>query len=297
MMDEKREVFLKINGIRFHCLTAGEGPLCLCLHGFPDTRNAWRNQVDLLARAFLVVVPDMRGYGETDAPREVSAYRLSVLIEDIRGLIEAFGYREATLVSHDWGGVVAIHYAQTYPATVTRLVVSNAPHLGDYTDLIFRKRRLRQIVKIWYVVLNQVPFLSETILSVRDFWLLEKLVRFYAGRPEALTPEVMAEWKDILRISGLRGGVNYYRASLWSPVDHFLGRLPNAPIPCPVQVIWGENDRSLEPELVQMLATHVSGPFSAHFVKNCGHWVSREAPDEFNAVLAEFLCVPPDQPK
>jgi pimeloyl-ACP methyl ester carboxylesterase len=296
-MENRKSVYIKSNGIRFHCLTAGDGPLCLCLHGFPDTRRAWRHQMGLLARAYQVVVPDMRGYGETDAPREVNAYRLPVLIEDVRGLIEAFGHQEAVLVSHDWGGVVAIHFAQTYPATITRLVVSNAPHLGDYADLIFRKRRLRQIVKIWYVVLNQMPFLSETLLAMRDFWLLEKIVRFYARRPEALTPEVMAEWKDILRISGLRGGVNYYRASFWSPVDYFRNRLPNAQIQCPVQVIWGENDRSLEPELVQMLAIHVSGPFSVHFVKNCGHWVPQEAPEEFNAVLAEFLGVPPDQLK
>jgi len=85
------------------------------------------------------------------------------------------------------------------------------------------------------------------------------------------------------------------RASILTPLDYFLGRLPNAQIPCPVQVIWGENDRSLEPEPVWMLTTHVSGPFSVHFVKNCDHWAQQEAPEEFNSVLADFLGIPPDE--
>jgi len=294
-MENPHSVFLKINGIRFHCLATGQGPLCLCLHGFPDTRRSWLHQLGLLARAYQVVTPDMRGYGETDAPREVDEYRLPLLIEDVRALIGAFGCKEAVLVGHDWGGIVAIHYAQTYPETVTRLVVSNAPHLRDYADLLFRRVRLRQLAKIWYVVLNQAPFLSETLLAMNDFALMERLVKLYAVRREVFTPEVMGEWKDVLRRSGLRGGVNYYRAAGRALMRHSRGRRPKAPIPCPVQVIWSETDRSLEPELGEMLAKHVSGPFALHVVKNCGHWVQQEAPEEFNSVLADFLGIPPEQ--
>lgn len=282
-------IYIQANGLRFHCITAGKGPLCLCLHGFPDTRHSWRNQVPLLAKSFKVVVPDMRGYGETDAPRNISAYRLENLIEDIRGIISAFNQKQAVLVSHDWGGVVAVHYAQAHPETVTKLVLSNAPHLGDYVELLFRKRSLRQLIKCWYVITNQVPYFSETLLSLGNFAILERLVKLYAVRKEAFTPEVMAEWKNILRRSGLRGGVNYYRANFLRFRDFFKRSIRHTPIPCPVQVIWGENDRSLERDLALMLAKHVAGPFDIKFIKNCGHWVQQEAPEEYNQHLVDFL--------
>jgi len=288
-MKDMKSVHVRANGIRFHCLTAGEGPLCICLHGFPETRHSWRNQLPLLATGYKVVVPDMRGYGATDVPEKVSEYRLPVLIEDVKGLMEAFGHREATLVSHDWGGVAAIHYAQTYPDTVNKLVVSNAPHLGDYAGLLLKKRNLKQIAKSWYVQLNQVPYLSETLLSMGDFALLERLVKLYAVRKEKFTPDVMAEWKDVLRLSGLRGGVNYYRAAIWAIGEYFLGRLPSDPVKCPVKVIWGETDRALEINLAYALENHVSGDFDISIVENCGHWVQQEAPEEYNAALAGFL--------
>ena len=290
-MEDVESIFVTANGIRFHCAAAGKGPLCLCLHGFPETRYSWRNQVPLLSKSFRVVVPDMRGYGETAAPAGVSRYRISVLVEDVKGLIEAFGEKEAVLVSHDWGGVVAIHYALAYPDTVTRLVISNAPHLGDYADLVIRKKNRRQLLKSWYVQMNQIPGLSETLMSIGNFALLERLVKLYAVRKEVFTPPVMDEWKRILRISGLRGGVNYYRATLWAIREHFAGRLPAGPVKCPVKVIWGEIDRALERELAHSLGRHVSGDFDLHIVERCGHWVQQEAPEEYNEQLAGFLGV------
>ena len=290
-MDKLNSMFVEANGIRFHCVTAGEGPLCLCLHGFPETRYSWRNQVPLLSRAYQVVVPDMRGYGETDAPKEVSQYRLNVLIDDVKGLIDAFGREEALIVSHDWGGVVAIHYAQAYPDTVSKLVVSNAPHLGDYTDLMLRKRNRRQMLKSWYVQMNQIPGLSERLMALGNFFLLERLVKLYAVRKEVFNREVMTEWKTILRLSGLRGGVNYYRATIWAIKAHFAGRLPSGLISCPVKVIWGETDRALERELADGIRDHVSGPFEMHIVRHCGHWVQQEAPEEYNAQLVDFLGI------
>ena len=288
-MKDFNSVFVHSNGIKYHCVTAGQGPLCLMLHGFPETRHSWRNQAPRLAERFQVVVPDMRGYGETDAPYEVAAYRLPALIDDVQGLIEAFGHKQAILVAHDWGGVVAVHYAQARPETVTRLVLSNAPHLGDYADLVIRKRNLRQMIKSWYVQMNQVPHLSEKLMAARDFALMERLVKQYAVRKEVFTPEVMAEWKDPLRRSGLRGGVNYYRASLWAIREHLADRLTNSLITCPVKVIWGEVDRALEIELGHAIETHTGAGFDFHLVKNCGHWVQQEAPDEYNRELLEFL--------
>lgn len=285
-----RDEYVNANGIRFHCITAGQGPLCLCLHGFPETWYSWRNQIPLLARSYKVVVPEMRGYGETEAPREVGAYRLPILIEDVKGLIGAFGERTATIVSHDWGGIVALHYSQAHPETVEKLVVMNAPHLADYVDLLFRRKSVRQIAKSWYVLMNQVPGLTEALFSAGDYAVFEWLIRRYAVRKEVLTPEVMKRWKENLRRSGLRGGVNYYRAARWAFSEILAGRLSPGPITAPVKVIWGEVDRALDRELGHAIERHTGGGFEFHLVKGSGHWVQQEAATEVNEQIAGFLA-------
>ena len=285
------DVYVHANGIRFHCVTAGEGPLCLCLHGFPESWYSWRNQIPLLARYYKVVVPEMRGYGDTHAPKEVDAYRIPVLIEDVRGLIEAFGETQATIVSHDWGGIVALHYAEAHPETVVKLVVMNAPHLKDYVDLLYNQKSVRQLAKGWYVLMNQIPGFTETLLAAGDYAGFEWLIKRYAVRKEVLTPEVMERWKENLRKSGLRGGVNYYRATRWATREIRAGRLATGTITAPVKVIWGEVDRALERELGYSIENHTSGGFDFHLVKGSGHWVQQEAADEVNEQLTDFLGI------
>lgn len=284
-------IFIKANGIRFHCITAGEGPLCLCLHGFPDTRHCWRNQVPLLAKAFKVVVPDMRGYGQTDAPRKVADYKLPVLMKDIKCLIGALGYEKAVIVAHDWGAAIAVHYCETYPEMVSKLAWSNSLHIVDLYDALLRKRNLRQILKSWYIFANQIPWMTEIILTAANYFFLEILIKMYAVRKEVFTEDVMKDWKNVLRPSGIRGGVNYYRAARWAFFEIAAGRLKSGRIKCPVKVIWGDTDRSLNIERGLALRNLADGDFDFHIVKNCGHWVQQEAPEEFNKELAAFLDI------
>jgi epoxide hydrolase 4 len=294
-MEGMESAYVKSNGIMFHCEVAGEGPLCICLHGFPETRYSWRNQVPLLVRKFKVVVPDMRGYGETFAPWAVEDYMMDVLLKDVKGLIEAFGYKEAVLVSHDWGGIIGIHYAEAYPETVTKLVWSNSVHFGDYYNLVIKQKNLMQMLKSWYVLLNQVPSLTSALYSSNDFWILEQLLKKYAVRKEKLDSEAMENWFGILRKSGLRGGMMYYRANIirvfagdYSP-EKLKARLKGNRITCPVRAVWGDTDRALSMDLAHAVKDRVDGPFDLHLIKNCGHWVQQEAPEEYNEQLADFL--------
>src|SRR3979490_2665226 len=117
-----------VNGVRFHCLVEGEGPLVLLLHGFPETSHAWRKQIPALATRFQVIAPDLRGYGQSEKPKGIAAYRTSVLADDIVGLIHAFDAERAHVVGHDWGGAVAWATATEHPEAVDRLVVLNCPH-------------------------------------------------------------------------------------------------------------------------------------------------------------------------
>jgi len=107
-MDDLESVFVNANGIRFHCKTGGNGPLCLFVHGFSDTHLTFHHQAPKLARSCRVVVPEMRGYGRTDAPKKFADYRLPLLVDDLRGIIKAFGEEQAAIIAHDWGATIAV---------------------------------------------------------------------------------------------------------------------------------------------------------------------------------------------
>ena len=125
-MDIKHE-FVEANGIRFHYVRAGKGPLVILLHGFPEFWYGWRHQIPALAEQFQVVVPDLRGYGQTERPLDIEAYHPTVLADDIVALIQALGHEKADIVGHDWGGGIAWNVAIRHPEVVNRLVVLNCP--------------------------------------------------------------------------------------------------------------------------------------------------------------------------
>ena len=109
------------SGIRLHYQEAGQGPLLILLHGFPDFWYGWRHQIAALSAHFRVVAPDMRGYNLSDKPGKVSDYRMEALTADIDQLITALGETETYLVGHDWGGAVAWATTGFYPKKIKKL--------------------------------------------------------------------------------------------------------------------------------------------------------------------------------
>ena len=155
MKETWKHGFAKTNGVRMHYVTQGEGDLLLLLHGFPDFWYVWRFQIPELAKHFRVVAPDLRGYNETDRPEGVDKYRLNLLAGDILGLIHALDEEKATVIGHDWGGVVAWSLASFNPEAVERLIILNAPHPNAY--ITKTKDLLRQLQKSWYIFFFQTP--------------------------------------------------------------------------------------------------------------------------------------------
>src|SRR5262249_39689677 len=122
--------FAQTNGIRMHYVEAGSGPLVLMLHGFPESWYSWRRQLPALAEAgFHAVAPDMRGYGQTDAPRPVEAYDIFQLAGDIVGLVNALGEAPAVIVGHDWGSWVTSQTALMRPDLFRAVALLSVPYM------------------------------------------------------------------------------------------------------------------------------------------------------------------------
>lgn len=270
--------YTQANGIRIHYVEAGDGDPVVLLHGFPESWYSWRHQIAALSADYRVIAPDLRGYNETEA-RE--PYDIETLQQDVLALIAETAGGRAHVVGHDWGGALAWLVAMNHPSVVRSLAVCNMPH-----PVIFQRsvRRPRQLLRSFYMLWFQIPWLPEWMLARDNYrWLARMLIR---RCPQGTFTRddmrvMLANW----RRQGLSGGINWYRALLRQ-----RPHLPDPPpmIMAPTTLIWGEEDFALGREL-----THGTGElvrdFAVHYIPDVGHFVQQEAPDDVNRLLRDHL--------
>ena len=278
--------FVKTNNIHLHCVIQGEGELVILLHGFPEFWYSWRHQIPVLSQHFKVVVPDLRGYNDSDKPE--SGYDLDTRSADIKGLMESLGYLKAHVVGHDWGGAIAWHLAQRFPEALDRLAMLNAPPPQRFVQELVGN--LDQLRRSWYVLAFQIPALPEWLIRQNLRGLLKALFQDQAIRKGAFTTQDTEIYQAALEKPGaLSAALSYYR-HLLSPQSWLtnLGRSP-APILAPTLVLWGEEDFFFSRKLTEGIENLVTAPLKMKFLPHCGHWVQQEAPQTVNRELLEFL--------
>lgn len=289
--------FIEANRVRLHYVTQGEGDLVVLLHGFPEFWYSWRYQIPALAKHFKVVVPDLRGYNDSEKPG--SGYDLDTLTTDIRSLIENLGYQSAHLVGHDWGGAIAWNFAQRFPQALERLAILSAPHPQRFLPHLFSNLaagNLEQIRRSWYLVAFQVPGVPEWLIqqNLREF--VRNVFRGLAVRKGEFTQETAQMYEAALEKPGaIAAALTYYRQFFYrpfvSPVGWFREMVTHpCVIAAPTLVLWGEEDAVLTKDLAEDLRHAVSGLFELKFVPNCGHWIQQEVPQMVNRELLAFLC-------
>ncbi|WP_239033161.1 alpha/beta fold hydrolase [Leptothermofonsia sichuanensis] len=278
--------FVETNQIRLHCVTQGEGDLVILLHGFPEFWYSWRFQIPALARYFKVVVPDLRGYNDSDKP--ASGYNLDTLCADVQGLIDSFGYARAHIVGHDWGGAIAWHLAQTFPQSLNRLAILNAaPAQRLIQEMTSNFDQLR---RSWYVIAFQVPGIPEWLIQQNLKEFVKTLFQGQAIRKGAFSTDNTEIYRRALEKPGaLSAALNYYR-QMFSPWQWFkdFGR-PPTPITVPTLVLWGEEDPFLSQTLIRNLDQLIHAPYELKLIAHCGHWLQQEAPQTVNRELLAFL--------
>ena len=286
MIDEPRFSRILTNGINLNVAEAGpiDGPLVILLHGFPEFWYGWRHQIGALASAgYRVLAPDQRGYNKSDKPPGVASYALDTLVGDVVGLIDASGRDRAIVVGHDWGGVVAWGAIARHPSRFDRAVILNAPH----PDAMLRELRgnFGQLLKSWYTLFFQIPWLPEKILRRADFrWLVRGMQR--SSRPGTFQPgdfeRYKAAWSEPKALTSM---IHWYRAGF--RVKHQPYSEP--PIKVPTMIIWGPKDQFLG-EGVARSSYALCEDVRLEWIPEASHWVQHEEPDRVNRLILEFLA-------
>ena len=204
---ELREGYAEVGDVRLHYVEAGDGPLIVLLHGFPEFWYGWRLQIAPLAAAgFRVVAPDLRGYNLSSKPDGVAAYSADKLAADVRGLIQERGAESALVAGHDWGGTAAWTLAMNHPEVVDRLAILNAAHPRKLNEGLRHPSQLR---RSWYFFYFQLPELPERHVRADDWEFFQDFLR--DARPP-YTPEEMKRYIEAWSQPGAATAmINYYR--------------------------------------------------------------------------------------
>ncbi len=309
---------VEVTGGRIHLVEQGSGPLVLLVHGFPESWYSWRHQLPALAAAgFRAVAIDVRGYGRSSKPAEVSAYRMLAHVGDNAEIVQALGAERAVIVGHDWGSPIAANSALLRPdifSAAALLSVPYSPRGGPRpTDAFARMGGSEE----FYVSYFQRPGRAEAEIEpdVRG-WLLgvyaglsgeaepsaaESGIFFIPpgarmrdrfpldGRPAWLTQSDLDYYASEFERTGFTGALNRYRNVDRDWED--LAAWDGAPIRHPTLFLAGAADSSTVwlSAAIERHARTLPGLRASHLLEGCGHWIQQERPADVNQILVDWL--------
>jgi len=280
---------VQANGLRFRTLVDGPpgGELAILLHGFPEGAESWSKQLDALARAgALAVAPDMRGYGLTDVPGAVDDYAISHLVDDVAGIIKAFGRTSAHIAGHDWGAIVAWFFASEHPEMTKTLSVLSVGHPAAVADAGWKDPDQRNRSR--YIGLLLIEGKAEHVLSEEEYRRLSAMFAL-PPNPEAVPRTVVEHFvRSMSRPGRLTAALNYYRAN-FSDARVWAALSRQVKVDAPTVLIWGDQDPALGRLQAETTAEHMTGEYRLEVLEGAGHWLQFERPDEVARALIAVI--------
>ena len=277
------------NGIRIHYVRHGSGFPLVLLHGWPEFWYTWRKNIPVLAGEFDVVVPDLRGFGDTDKPGlpDPPKELLGNFVEDLRGLADSLGFERFGVVSHDVGAYVAQGFARKYPERLSGLFFFDCPYPG----IGRRWSSPDSINEIWYQTFHQQPFAASLVGENRK--ACERYFRHFLERwshEPGIFDEDLDLWVDnFMKPGNLQGGFDWYISTNESRLDLIRSGPPELPkLETPTRIRWGESDSVLKVEWADRLGDYFADVDFAPMIE-AGHFAHYERPDLANREISDFF--------
>lgn len=280
--------WIRANGLEFGYLEMGEGPLVLCLHGFPDTAWSFAKVLPLLAAGgFRAVAPFMRGYAPTSLAPD-GDYSVPALARDVIALIDHFGAERAHLVGHDWGAVASYAAAGLRPDRLDHIVTAAVPHLRRF----LLRPTLAQLQRSHYMFKFQAPRWAEKKIPANNFAWLEDLIRSWSPGWAYTADDIAPLKASLSEPARLRAALAYYRALPGEIVDSEFWDIAMQPVKVPTRMIYGSDDGCIGPEMFSKQEHLFAERLDLCRMQGAGHFMQWEQPEAFAKLILEFLPRP-----
>ncbi|MXW52271.1 MAG: alpha/beta hydrolase [Gammaproteobacteria bacterium] len=306
-------------GVNLRVASQGEGPVILCVHGWPELWYSWRHQMAFFAeRGHRVAAMDVRGYGGSSKPHAIAAYTLRELAADVAAVARHLSDEPVILLGHDWGAPIVYASALLHPGAVRAVAGLSVPFTppGPHSFLDQAERRFAN--RFFYQIYFQEEGVAEAELEAdipaalrqiyfalsgdapADLWLQERpatetlLQRLEDPDPFPgwMTPQDLATYADAFKAGGFRGPLNRYRAQRLDPEQ--LTAVHGQRLQQPTCFIAGERDlvRHFAPsgDLYAWADAAADDFRGTTIVPGAGHWVQQEAPEAVNQALGAFIA-------
>ncbi|MCD2186688.1 alpha/beta fold hydrolase [Actinomycetospora soli] len=279
-MELPEPVRIALPDVTLSVYDVGSGPAVLLLHGFPDRATLWRAQIACLVDAgYRVIAPDLRGFGDSDRPDDVAAYRVRRSVADMVALLREREVDSVVVVGHDYGAAVGWALAMASEA-VRGYVALSVGHPNA-----FRAAGLSQRAASWYMLWFREPGVAEEVLPADDWSFLRRWAHPGTEDDDLVRTQI----RDLSRPGALTAGLSWYRANV-DPrtfVDEHPVDLP--PITCPVLGVIGAEDIALGEAQMAGSGAYLTGGFECVTLPGAGHWLPARHPDAVNEQLLAFL--------
>lgn len=282
---ETNTIIVQTDNGPFTLVDIGSGPVILLLHGFPDSKELWKYQIQALTDAgYRIIAPDLRGYGNSPSPLEKEQYTIPILMSDVIGILDKLSLDKVHLIGHDWGASLSWQLAKYYPHRLETLTVLSVGYPGNSGWSSMDQRE-----KSWYFYLFLQEGLAEKTFADYNWKFGKEMLKSHENREFIL--------ERLQETNALTTALNWYRANLQNlmtqpgvtySITNENPQLSKDKIEIPVLGIWSDQDNFLlEPQM--QLSTEYANNFSYTKISGAGHWMMLQKPEELNNRILEFL--------
>ena len=280
--------YTNINGVKLHYVTGGieNGPVCLLLHGFPESWITWRKVIPSLENHYKIVAVDLRGYGDSDKPEGIENYTNKLMASDIAGILAELKLASAYVVGHDRGARVARRMAYDYPELINRLALIEIMPM----EYVYSLSAEEAAKKYWHWVFQVVPDLPETLISGKE----EEYLKFLLSRGDGLFDRLNSDgsWHEYLlhwkKPGAVKAALSDYRASYKFDLPEYQEMVETEDkLNIDTLLLWAEKG-NLSGLPVEEIWKQSLNNVTGYELKNCGHYLLEESGEEVAQCILKF---------